>query len=117
MCQLQGYSQVSVDGICNGARAPATRLRRPARVHEITITAGSDSSSTFGVGTVGSQPLTHEGCSSATQSPSVCVDRQRQNAWQLANSIASLATVLQSVVASQPAADDGAVCDEVTASA
>ena len=63
------------------------------------------------------QPLTQEGCSHATQIPSVCVDRQRQNAWQLASSIASLATVLQSVVASQPAADDGAVCDEVTASA
>jgi hypothetical protein len=47
LCQLQGYSQVSVDGICNGAHAPATRLRRAARVHEITIAAGSDSSSTF----------------------------------------------------------------------
>ena len=69
------------------------------------------------VGTVGSQPQTHEGCSTATQSPSVCVDRQRPNAWQLARSIASLVTVLQSVVATQPAADDGAVCDERTSSA
>ena len=50
---------------------------------------------------VGLQPLTQEGCSSATQSPSVCVDRQRQSAWQLARSIASLSltAVLQSVVA------------------
>ena len=29
------------------AHAPATRLRRPARVHKLTIAAGSDSSSTF----------------------------------------------------------------------
>ena len=29
------------------AHAPATRLRRAARVHELTIAAGSDSSSTF----------------------------------------------------------------------
>ena len=59
---------------------PATPTSKSARNYDY----GSDSSSTFGVGTVGLQPLTHEGCSSATQSPSVCVDRQRQNAWQLA---------------------------------
>ena len=62
---------------------------------------GSDSSSTFGVRTVGLQPLTQERCSNATQSPPVCVDRQRHKAWQLARSIASLSltAVLQSVVA------------------
>ena len=50
---------------------------------------------------VGLQPLTQKGCPSATQSPSVCVDRQGQSAWQLARSIASLSltAVLQSVVA------------------
>ena len=40
---LNGTRHLSV----HDAHAPATRLRRPARVHELTIAAGSDSSSTF----------------------------------------------------------------------
>jgi hypothetical protein len=40
---LNGTRHLSV----HDAHAPATRLRRPARVHELTIAAGIDSSSTF----------------------------------------------------------------------
>ena len=46
---LYGSRHLSV----HDAHAPATRLRRAARVHELTIAAGSDSSSTFGVGAPG----------------------------------------------------------------
>ena len=41
---LYGSRHLSV----HDAHAPATRLRRAARVHELTIAAGIDSSSTFG---------------------------------------------------------------------
>ena len=66
---------------------------------------------------VGLQPLTQEGCSHATQSPSVCVDRQRQSAWQLARSIARLATVCKVSSRPSPRPTPGAVSDELTSSA
>ena len=69
------------------------------------------------VRTVGLHPLTQKGRPNATQSPSVCVDRQRQNAWQLARSIARLATVCRVSSRPSPRPTPGAVSDELTSSA
>jgi len=55
-CEMHDSKRVRLLITVNGTRhrpvhdahAPATRLRRAARVHELTIAAGIDSSSTFG---------------------------------------------------------------------
>jgi hypothetical protein len=57
---------------------------------------------------VGLHPLTQKGCHNATQSPSVCVEiASGKTPGNWLGSIARLATVLQGVVATQPAADAG----------
>ena len=87
---------------------PATRLRRPARVHELPIAAGIDSSATFVRQDGGAAPPSRKKGAPVPHRvrPSASI-ASGKNAWQLARSIASLATGLQSVVASQPAADYG----------
>ena len=87
-------------------------------MHELTIAAGSDSSSTFvrqdgGVAPTDAKRVLqcHPESVRLRRSPAA----KTPGNWL--GSIACLATVLQSVVASRPAADEGAVCDERTSSA
>ena len=101
---LYGSRHLSV----HDAHAPATRLRRPARVHELTIAAGSDSSSTFvrqdgGVAAPDAKRVLqcHPESVRLRRSPAA----RTPGNWL--GSIACLATVLQSGIATQPAADGG----------
>ncbi len=90
------------------AHAPATRYADQQRVHEITIAAGIDSSSTFVRQDGGAAPT------DAKRVPQCHPESVRLRRFASGKApgnwlgtIASLATVLQSGVATQPAADAG----------
>ena len=111
---LNGTRHLSV----HDAHAPATRLRRPARVHELTIAAGSDSSSTFvrqdgGVAPTDAKRVLqcHTESVRLRRSPAakrLATGSAQSPAWRPSCRVASRPS---------PRPTAGAVCDEVTASA
>ena len=100
---LNGTRHLSV----HDAHAPATRLRRAARVHELTIAAGIDSSSTF---------VRQDGGVAPTDAKRVLQCHPESVRLRRSPAAKRLATGsldrkigdrLQGVVATQPAADAG----------